>query len=221
MLSQSHSRPARIVLSFLAAIAVACSLGAAPAAAVPAPNETIINVNPLITTGLNLAKVKLTAKGAAHIGSAGIYYPVTNSTKMNDKFVGTLKHQGGFELKVGTLRIGFSNFVIKTIAKTPVAGVVDATPVINGFAMPFTIPMSTVTVTSVQRTSNAVIAKYKLAIDPSIAKLINDTLKIKVLTPGDPWATVETRIARPAAVVSTTPLPVPTTPVPTTPAGNV
>ncbi len=206
-LSRTHSAAARIAVTFLAAVAVVFSLGASPAAAVPAPNETVINVNPLITTALGVAKVKVTPKGAAKGGTAGLYYPVVNATKMTDKFVGTLKHQGGFELKVGALRFGFSNFVIKTTAKTPVSGVIDATPVINGMAMPFTMPMSTVTVTSVQKTATATIVKYRLAIDPNIAKLINSTLGVKILTPGDPWATAETRIkvTAPAAPVATAP----------------
>lgn len=208
-LSQSHSRLARTVLASVAAFALALSVSAAPAAAVPAPNETVINVDPLITTGLNLAKVKVTPKGAAKGGSAGLYYSVVNAAKMSDAFVGTLKHQGGFELKVGTMRFGFSNFVVKTTATKPVSGVIDATPVINGMALPFTIPMSTVTVTSVTQSSGMTIAKYKLAFNPQIAQLVNDFLKIKVLTPGAPWSTVETRIKRPVAVSA----PVATTPV--------
>ena len=203
-LSPTHSRLARPFLAFLAALALTLTISAAPAAAVPAPNETVINVDPLITTGLNLAKVKVTPKGAAKGGSAGLYYPVVNATKMNDAFVGTLKHQGGFELKVGSMRFGFSNFVVKTTATTPVSGVIDATPVINGMAMPFTIPMSTVTVTSVTKSSGLIIAKYKLAFNPQIAQMVNDFLKIKVLTPGAAWSTVETRIKRP--VVATTPV---------------
>ncbi len=202
MLSPSHSRLVRTVLAFFAALALSFSLGAAPAAAVPAPNQTVINVDPLITVGLNIAKVKVTPKGAATGGSAGLYYPVVNATKMSNAFTGTLKHQGGFELKVGTMRFGFSNFVIKTTATKPVSGVIDATPVINGLQMPFTIPMSTVTVTSVQQASGMTIAKYKLAINPAVAQLINQTLGIKVLTPGDPWATAETRIKRPAVAVA-------------------
>lgn len=209
MLSPSHPRPVRTVLAFLAALALTFSLSAAPAAAVPAPNETVINVDPLITTGLNIAKIKITPKGAAKGGSAGLYYPVVNATKMSDAFTGTLKHQGGFELKFGTLRFGFTNFIIKTAATKPVSGVVDATPVINGIQLPFTLPMSTVTVTSVQKSSGMIIAKYKLAINPMIAQMINQTLGIKVLTPGDPWATAETRIKRPV-VAATTPA---TTPV--------
>jgi len=186
----------------VAAAALTLSISAAPAAAVPAPNESIINVDPVITTALNVAKVKVTPKGAAHGGSAGLYYPVVNATKMNDAFVGTLKMQGGFELKVGTLRFGFSNFVVKTTAKAPISGVIDATPVINGIAMPFTLPMSTVSVTSVQKSAGMVIAKYKLAINPQIASLINDTLGVRVLSPGAPWSTVETRIKRPVAPVA-------------------
>ncbi len=193
-LSPLRATSTRVVLSFLAAFAVVFSAGASPAAAVPAPNETVINVNPLLTTALNVAKIKVTPKGAAKGGTAGLYYPVVNATKMNDKFVGTLKHQGGFELKLGAMRFGFKDFVIKTTAKSPVSGVIDATPVFNGMPLPFTMPMSTVTVTSVQKTSTLVIAKYKLAINPEIAKLINATLGVKILTPGDPWATAETRI---------------------------
>lgn len=204
MLSQSHSRPVRTVLAFPVVAALTLSLGAAPAAAVPAPNETVITVNPVVTAALQVAKIKVTPKGAAKSGSAGIYYPVTNATKMNDLFIGTLKHQGGFELKIGTLRVGFRNFIIKTSGKkTPITGVVDATPVINGMSSPFTMPMSTVKVTSVRKTQAAIIAKYTLAIDPKIAQLVNDTLKVKLFTPGDPWATVETRIKR-ATVVDNT-----------------
>lgn len=195
-LSRPHSAVARTTLAFLAAIALVFTWGASPAAAVPASNETVISLDPLVATALNVAKVKVTPKGAAKGGSAGIYYPVTNSRSMSDLFVGTVKHQGGFEIKLGTLRIGFRNFEIKTKKGSPVTGVLDAYPVINGMNMPFSIPFSTVKVKSVTKKSDVVIAKYDLAIDPNVAKLINDTLKIKIVTPGDPWGFAETRIKR-------------------------
>ncbi|MBJ7472553.1 MAG: hypothetical protein JHD16_14700 [Solirubrobacteraceae bacterium] len=197
MLSLSHSRPMRAALAFVAAGAASVSLGAAPAAAVPAPNESVVTLDPVVKTALDVAKIKIVPKGAAKGGSAGIYYPVVNSRGMSDKFIGTLKHQGGFEFKLGTLRVGARNFVVQTKNRTPVSGVMSATPVLNSMAMPFELPFSDVRVTSVQKTSTMIIAKYKLSADPAIAQLINDTLKVKLLTPGAPWASVETRIKRP------------------------
>lgn len=195
-LSRPHTAVARTTLAFFAALALTFTWGAAPAAAVPAPNETVISLDPLVATALNVAKVKVTPKGAAKGGSAGIYYPVVNSRGVTDAFVGTTKHQGGFEIKLGTLRVGFRNFEIKTKKGSPVTGVLDAYPVINGINMPFSVPFSTVKVKSVQKKSGYLIAKYDLAIDPRVAKLINDTLKIKLVTPGDPWGSAETRITR-------------------------
>ena len=195
-LSRPHVSVLRSLLAFVAAVALVFAWGASPAAAVPAPNETVITLDPLVATGLNVAKVKVTPKGAAKGGSAGIYYPVSNSRGMSDAFVGTLKHQGGFEIKLGNLRVGFRNFEVKTKNRKPVSGVLDAYPVVNGVNMPFSVPFSTVTLKSVQKKSGVVIAKYDLAIDPRVAKLINDTLKVKIVTPGDPWGSAETRIKR-------------------------
>lgn len=203
-LSRPHTRIARTTIAFLAAFTVTASWGASPAAAVPAPNETVITVDPLVNTALQVAKVKVTPTGAAKGGSAGIYYPVSNSNSMSDAFVGTLKHQGGFQIKLGNLRVGFRNFIVKTKAGKPVSGVLDAQPVVNGVGLGFTIPFSTVTVTSVVTKSGVTTAKYKLAIDPRVAKLINDTLKVKIVTPGEPWGTVETRIKRASATASKT-----------------
>lgn len=195
-LSHPHTAVSRTLLAFAAALALVFSWGASPAAAVPATNETVITLDPLVSTALSVAKVKVTPKGAAKGGSAGIYYPVVNARKVSDAFVGLTKHQGGFEIKLGNLRVGFRNFEVKTKAGKPVTGVLDAYPVVNGVNMPFSIPFSTVKVKSTQVRNGVLIAKYDLAIDPRVAKLINDTLKVKIVTPGDPWGSAETRVKR-------------------------
>ena len=199
MSSQSHAgRPARLALAFLVSLGLLAG-GAAPASAVVANNQTLISVNPVLTGTLKVTKVRLEPKGAAKIGSAGIYYPVTNAKDMSEPFIGTLKHQGAFQLRLGTLTFGARHFVIKTGNRKPVTGVLLAEPVVNGVGTGVKVPFSRIEVTSTKKESDgSVTAKYKLIIDPKIAQTINETLKVDLIKPGDAWATGESHYTRPA-----------------------
>jgi len=203
-------RPSHLFLIVLAAFSVSFVGNVGTAAAVPAPNQTVLTLDPVIVGVLKTAKVKVVPVGAATIGSAGLYFPVINSN-VNDLFVGTTKHQGGFELRIEKLRFGFRNIQVKTKAGSPATGTVSAEPIVLGYGIGFQLPLSNIKIDSVQLRSPGVIAKYSLRLDKNIAKIINQALKIKVLVPGQKWATLETRIARDApmpVVPEETPFPV-------------
>ena len=92
-------RPSHILAIVLATFGIGFVANVGTAAAVPGPNQTVLTLDPVIVAALKTAKVKVVPVGAATIGSAGLYFPVINSN-VNDLFVGTSKHQGGFELRV-------------------------------------------------------------------------------------------------------------------------
>jgi hypothetical protein len=202
-------RPSHILAIVLAAFSISFVANVGTAAAVPGPNQTVLTLDPVIVGALKVAKVKVVPVGAASVGSAGFYFPVINSN-VNDLFVGTTKHQGGFELRVDKLRFGFRNIQVKTKKGDPATGTVTAEPIVLGFGIGFQLPLGNISVESVKLRSPGVIAKYPLRLDKNIAKILNGALGIKVLTPGAKWATIETRIARDAP----TPAPVPETPQP-------
>ena len=198
VLSRSMS-PIRAVALLLAAF-VAVSFAPAAASAAPAPNQTQLTLDPLLSIGLKTAGVKLTPIAPATIGSGGLYFPVGRQNA-SSKFVGTVRHTGGFQLQVGKLRIGFRNPTIVTKAGSPATGTLSAEPIINGSVIALQFPISTVTVNSALISGGLLIGKTKLAIDPNITNVINKALGVQLIKPGQPWATTETRlpVATPAA----------------------
>jgi hypothetical protein len=195
VLSRSLS-PIRTWALLLAALVAVCgSLALRPAAAgaAPAPSQTQLTLDPLLIAGLKVAGVKLRPLGPATIGSGGLYFPVGRQN-MNAQFLGTARHTGGFELLVGDLRIGFRNFIITTKAGSPATGTLSGEPVINGRAVALQFPISKIVVGSALLNQNLLIGRTKLEIDRNIVSIINKTLKIQVIKPGQSWATTETRL---------------------------
>jgi hypothetical protein len=210
--SLSPIRPAQLLLVVVAALVLGLVGRPALAGATPAPNQTQLTLDPLVFAGLKVADVKLGAKGSAAVAGGGnLYFPVVNANNVTDAFVGTVKHQGGFEFKIAkTIKIGFRNLTLKTKATSPVTGQLTAEPVVQGFGLGFQIPVSSVTLDSVVIKGGLQIAKYRLRLDPTFTTLINKSLGLTLIKPSQPWGTVETRLPHTAAVT-------PTTPVATTP----
>lgn len=187
---------ARVRLLVLAALlSCSASLAIRPAAAgaVPAPNQTQLTLDPVLTIGFKALGVKLTPIAPATIGSAGLYFPVGRQNA-NSSFVGTVRHTGGFQLTYKNLKIGFKNLIIQTRAGSPATGTISAEPVINGFVIPMQFPISGITVTSALLNQSLLVGKTKLAIDPNILGIINKTLGVTIIKPGQSWATTETRL---------------------------
>jgi hypothetical protein len=191
--SMSPIRTWAMLLASLLAVCGSLAIRPALAGAAPAPNQTQLTLDPLLVAGLKVSGVKIRPLGPATLGSGGFYFPVGRQN-MSSAFVGTARHSGGFELLLGDLRIGFRNFIITTKAGAPATGTLSGEPVINGHAVALQFPLSKVTVSSALLNQNLLVGKTKLEIDRSIVDIINDTLKVQVIKPGQPWATTETRL---------------------------
>ncbi len=195
--------PIRAWAMLLAALVAVCgSLAIKPAAAgaAPAPNQTQLALDPVLIAGLKVAGVKLRPLAPATIGSGGLYFPVGRQN-MTSAFTGTARHTGGFELIVGDLRVGFRNFIIQTRPGSPANGTLSGEPVINGRAIALQFPISKIVVGSALLNQNLLIGRTKLEIDRNIVGIINKTLGIQVIKPGQPWATTETRLPWAAAAL--------------------
>ncbi len=182
-----------MLLAALIAVCGSLALQPAAASATPAPNQTQLSLDPVLIAGLKVAGVKLRPLGPATIGSGGLYFPVGRQN-MTSAFTGTARHTGGFELIVGDLRIGFRNFIITTKPGAPANGTLSGEPVLNGRAIGLQFPISRIVVGSALLNQNLLIGKTKLEIDRNIVGIINKTLGIQVIKPGQPWATTETRL---------------------------
>ncbi len=203
--SLSPTRALALLVAVLAACTIALGLQPMAAGAAPAPNQTQLSIDPLLVLGMKVAGVKLQPTGPATIGSGGLYFPVGRQNA-GPGFVGTVRHQGGFEFLYKNVRFGFRNLVITTKAGSPTVGAISAEPVINGYAIPIGFPISKVTVTSALLTPSLLIGKTKVEIDPNIVAIINKVLGVAILKPGQAWATTETRLPLAPAP---TPTPVP------------
>lgn len=189
------SRPRVRVLAMLLALTAAfAGASAKPAHAAPGANQTVLTFDPLIPIALDIAKVQLRPIGASRVGSAGIYYRVTRSNATT-KFVGTTRHQGGFEFVIGkSVRVGLRNPTV-TIGKNG-EGSLTAEPVVQGMVIPYAIPVGKLTMAAVSATSKYVTATYRLRVEKAYADLVNGSLGVNVLPVNLPWATLETRITR-------------------------
>lgn len=188
------SRPRVHVVALVLALTVAF-VGATtkPAHAAPGANQTVLTFDPMISIGLNVAKVELRPVGASRIGSAGVYYNVTRSNAANAQFAGVTRHQGGLEFVLGkTLRAGFVNPIV-TLGKNG-EGKLEAHPRLNGMLLPLALPIGRLTRASVSTRSGYVTATYRLRIEPIFSEMVNGALGIKLISPNQVLATLQTRI---------------------------